>query len=515
MLMKLDRMPSTLVQVLDEFAEAAQRWSLEKLYVDLASAKGKGLTPVEKKILRGLLCGYSPSEISTTIYNSRNSSSVRVYLSNFLYKYLEILWNLKTGETVKINHWSRVITLLEKAGYKNQTDYFKPNNNSSDSLNRLKVENNNYCDWGEAIDVSIFYGREEELSTLERWMVADRCRLVMLNGLGGMGKTVLSLRIAQQIQNNFDRAIWRSLNDSPTLEELLINLINFLSPKRETEVCLPDTLAGKISRLIECLRDCRCLLILDGVDTILQPNSHAGDFQPGYENYGELFKRLGESNHQSCLLLTSREKIKQISSMEGVSLPVRCLSLNGLGESDCQEIIKAKGIVCSPNEAKGLIQRYAENPLAIKRAIATINDLFEGDVSEFLNQEIIGFGGVRELIDQHLNRLSEAELQVIHWLAINQDIKLTSSLPTEIIEAMSKAELIEVLESLNRRSLIYKSAGSFKLKDLFREYLNEQLGQQTCQNNFSDLIQQSHFTTYQIVGKLNITDVRNTQKLNE
>ena len=141
--------------------------------------------------------------------------------------------------------------------------------------------------------------------------------------------------------------------------------------------------------------------------------------------------------------------------------------------------------------------------------------MFEGDVTEFLNQKIIGFGGVRELLDRHLNRLSAAEQKIIHWLAINQEIKLNTSLPTEIVESLSKAELIEVLESLSRRSLIYKSAGSFKLKHLFREYLNEQLGQQTCQNNFSDLIQQSHFTTYQIVGKLNITDVRNTQKLNE
>ncbi|HEY9740185.1 MAG TPA: hypothetical protein V6C90_06810, partial [Coleofasciculaceae cyanobacterium] len=40
-------------------------------------------------------------------------------------------------------------------------------------------------DWGDAPDVSGFYGRKEELATLERWIFQDRCRLVGLFGMGG------------------------------------------------------------------------------------------------------------------------------------------------------------------------------------------------------------------------------------------------------------------------------------------------------------------------------------------
>jgi hypothetical protein len=47
-------------------------------------------------------------------------------------------------------------------------------------------------EWGEAIDVPILYRRETELATLELWILIDRCWVVALLGLGGIGKTSLA-----------------------------------------------------------------------------------------------------------------------------------------------------------------------------------------------------------------------------------------------------------------------------------------------------------------------------------
>ena len=63
-------------------------------------------------------------------------------------------------------------------------------------------------DWGEALDVSTFYGREDELAQLREWVIRDRCRLITLVGMGGIGKTALSVRLGEQVQNEFEVLVW-------------------------------------------------------------------------------------------------------------------------------------------------------------------------------------------------------------------------------------------------------------------------------------------------------------------
>jgi hypothetical protein len=97
----------------EQFPQVFAEWDLETLYTDLASAKGRRLTPVEKLHLRGLLAGHSPSEIAEKL--SKNAKGVEVDLCSTLYQYVKCLVGKSNG---KVDNWRSITEWLEGAGYR-------------------------------------------------------------------------------------------------------------------------------------------------------------------------------------------------------------------------------------------------------------------------------------------------------------------------------------------------------------------------------------------------------------
>lgn len=341
----------------------------------------------------------------------------------------------------------------------------------------------NYQDWGEAINVDLFYGRTEELSILEQWIVQDRCRLVVLSGMGGIGKTALAVRIAQQIQGEFEYLIWRSLRNAPLIQDLLTELIRFLSQQQET--VLPETVDGKVLRLLECLRSSRCLLVLDNAETILSSGDHTNCYREGYEGYGQLFRCVAETTHHSCLLLTSREQPRGWAANLGEALPVRSLQLAGLPTAAGREIFQARGKFWgSETEWRVLIEHYAGNPLALKMVAPAIRNFFGSKVANFLEllkQGTLVFNDIRNVLDRQCNRLSDLEKQVMYWLAINREWISILDLHEDMVPPPPLQELLEALLSLQRRSLIEVNSARFTQQPVVMEYVTEQLVKQVEQ----------------------------------
>lgn len=329
-------------------------------------------------------------------------------------------------------------------------------------------------DWDSAPDVSVFYGRIEELSTLEQWIVKNRCRAIALLGMGGIGKTALSVKLGQQIQDEFEYLIWRSLRNAPPFENFLTDLLHFFSKHNKTD--LFQTSERRFSQLMECLRNHRCLLILDNWETVLSTGQLAGQTRFGYEGYGELLKQIGESHHNSCLLLTSWEKPREIAAIESPNSLVRSFHVNGLGEA-ASNILKEKGLSEEPLWSE-LIKPYRGNPLALKIVATTIEDLFAGSVSEFLIQNTLFLGDFEYLLYQQYQRLSPLEKEIMYWLAVNIKPVSVYELRDKLHLEISLSELLKVLESLGRRSLIEKlkekNTTLLSLQPLVMKYVKNQ-----------------------------------------
>jgi WD40 repeat protein len=325
-------------------------------------------------------------------------------------------------------------------------------------------------DWGEAPDISVFYGRMEDLTKLTRWVDKDRCKLVAILGMGGMGKTTLVTKLTEQLQPHFTTIVWRSLRNAPPLNILIPELIQILS-RRSNTISPTLDISTQISQLLGYLRQQRCLLVLDNAEAIIPSQNAANSHGAQYPGYAELFERVGASSHQSCLLVTSREKPEAIVPLEGERLPVRTLTISGLNTSESEALFEAKGLSGSTVARQTLQKIYSGNPLALNIVSTSIADLFDGDIHGFLDTEVSIFSGIRQLLNQQFDRLAPPEKAVMYCLAIERNWCSLEDLHARIVPAIAKSRLLSTLESLGRRSLIECSRGKFTQQAVVMEYM--------------------------------------------
>lgn len=326
------------------------------------------------------------------------------------------------------------------------------------------------CDWGNAIDTSIFYGRTDELEAVKNWIVTDRCRLLGVFGMGGIGKTAFATKLAEQVQSEFTLISWRSLRNAPTVETMLSELVSFLTA--QAIASLPQDFDRLLAMFIQTLKQSRCLIVLDNVESILRSGETTGQYSEGYEGYGELFRQVGQVRHQSCLILTSREKPNDVLPPDSSDRLVRSLQLTGLKE-EARQMFREE-LAIAP-ETRQLIDFYCGNPLALTVVSRSIYSMFDGNVQEFLDQEANVFGDIRSLIDQQYSRLSDLEQQVMYWLAIEREPITTDNLRQDIVPMVSKSQILESVISLRWRSLIEKNASSFTQQPVVMEYMTDRI----------------------------------------
>src|SRR5207237_5692711 len=183
-------------------------------------------------------------------------------------------------------------------------------------------------DWGDALDVPSFYGREQELALLSHWVLQEGCRVVSVLGMGGIGKSALVVSAMRRMAVHFQAVIFRSLRDAPACDTLVEECLKVLAPQPLN--LAPADLEHCLSLLLHHLREQRVLLVLDNLESLLSEGEVLGHLRPGYEGYARMLRWVGGTTELSCLLLTSREKPAELRAPEGRNSPVRALRPRGL-----------------------------------------------------------------------------------------------------------------------------------------------------------------------------------------
>src|SRR6266851_1407291 len=308
---------------------------------------------------------------------------------------------------------------------------------------------------------------------LSRWLLEDRCRLIGVLGAGGIGKTILAARLTRALAPQFAMVYWRSLRNALPVEEWLAGAIGALSGQQAVP---PDGQMARLDLLLQLLQERRGLLVLDNLETVLEPGTHEGHYREGYAGYGEVLRRVGEMAHESCLMLTAREAPPELAPLARERGPVRILRLGGLGQDAARALLQDRGLVGGGADWEALIAHYRGNPMAMNVVGETIATVFGGSIAAFLEHGAPVFGGIRQLLDEQVLRLSSLEREIANWLAVEREPVGFADLAADVPLGVARGEVVEAVAGLQRRSVLERGQrGSFTLQPVVLEYVTERL----------------------------------------
>jgi len=434
------------------------------------SETGQHINRLQKVILTGTLHGQKYSEIA------KAENCTEGHVRNVASQLWQVLSNALDQEVNKSN-LSHILhrynfSIIVSSEFVNINQMTLCNN-----IQKLEVINNCspvppsppapatppqvYIDLGDAPEIFTFYDRTTELATLEKWIVNDSyksrdipnipTRLVAILGMSGIGKTALAIRLIDRIKTQFNYVIYRSLRFSPPLETMLTNLLQIFSESAENSPPVWGKQGIANSQIFNYLRQHRCLIVFDDLESLFSDGKLAGQYNPGYEDYQRFFQQVAEVNHHSCFILISSEQPREIPELEKSNYPIHSLVLGGIG-------IAAKDILTGHQLSdesmwETLINLYQGNPLWLNITATLIAELFGGSVADFLQYDMPMLDeSLRWRLEQQFQRLTEPEIAVITQLAYSTEAVALSQLLNEL--TLSPTELINAVRSLVRRFIV-------------------------------------------------------------
>lgn len=302
---------------------------------------------------------------------------------------------------------------------------------------------------------SSFYGRRAELKIIGKWLAEEGCRLVVIWGMAGVGKTKLAWHAMQEIsavrgEGPFEITIWRRLTSPPRFREFLVELLSSL-PGNQPDIG-DQSEAVLAARLLDHLHNKRCLLVLDELDAVLPDVEMSDQSRDEAQKYLDLLDSIGRSDHQSAVLVTCCEKPPTLAILEGARLSVRSLELTGIAVANVKRLFSDVGRFRAEEEHWRQITTYhAGNPLVLEQVARDVIFIFDGNLEEYLKSDFAAPSSFVERVQSVVSRLERVERQILFWLAVNRAPIRFLELAKAMEFVLDAGQVLEKLASLRRK----------------------------------------------------------------
>lgn len=206
--------------------------------------------------------------------------------------------------------------------------------------------------------------------------LADSCRLLLITGIAGVGKTALSERLAQALQATFKPVHFLRLNfdnqEQPTdFASAAARLLEDCGQPVATEARTHPQMLTR--QLIAYLQKTPCLILIDSLEHILQGNEQTGwsDFKDPH--FASFFGAILATNScQSRLIVTTQERPAQIVAAGSRYQNFwHCQPIGGLSEPEQAALFEKTGFTPAP-ELTRIGKAYEGHPLALRTILGEI-----------------------------------------------------------------------------------------------------------------------------------------------
>jgi predicted ATPase/class 3 adenylate cyclase len=328
-----------------------------------------------------------------------------------------------------------------------------------------------------------FIGRERELAEVRRLL--KQTRLLTLLGVGGLGKTRLSLQVAADVMDDYPDGVWlvelAPIADARRVPQAVASV---LGVKEEAGRPIEEA-------LLKTLRDRRLLLILDNCEHLAQACA-------------QLSGHLLQAAPHLTILTSSREPLRvtgeTIYTLPVLRVPepheeIPCVALTQYEAIhlfvDRATAAQSTFRVTDKNAAAvvEICRRLDGIPLAIELAAARVRALSVQTIGERLSDRFLLLTGgdptalprqrtLRALIDWSYDLLDEPERALLRRLSV-----FAGGWSLEAAEAVGSGgeiDIVQVLDLLTRlveKSLVTMEAGGtrYRLLETVRQYARERL----------------------------------------